>query len=283
MENRITFNIIFLSSIFLCLIGCRKLDTGGMFVSPESANERFKQSEEWNSNHPFQKIIVPADDYVIFSMSDSHVGETINLDTFLLRAAKENAAAIVMAGDLTTGHKDDYAVFQQHLLNADTLNLFPVAGNHDLYFNGWEQFHSRFGTSTFLFTVKTPAASDLFICIESGSGTLGSEQINWLKNILENKRADYRHCVLFTHTNFFREDHAISTNPPVEEIQFLMELFTKCRVDMLVAGHEHEKSTKIFGNTTYIVMDALLDNTDEAGYLKLSIKNENIVNEFVNF
>ena len=33
-----------------------------------------------------------------------------------------------------------------------------MAGNHDLFYDGWKEFYSRFGSSTYLFTVKTPDA-----------------------------------------------------------------------------------------------------------------------------
>jgi predicted phosphodiesterase len=282
MGNKITTNIILALSLCTCFSACNKVDVGGMFVSTESANQRYEQSAEWNNVHPFNEIVVPADDYVIFSMSDSHVGGTANLDTFLARAASANAQAVVMVGDLTTGHKEDYDVFQQHLSNPDSLALFPIAGNHDLYFDGWEQYYARFGTSTYYFSVITPTAKDLYICLESGSGTLGSEQMEWLENVLENERADYRRCIVFTHDNFFRYRHTASTSPVVEELQTLMDLFTKYQVDMLVAGHDHEKSEEVFGNTTYLVMDALLDGYDQAGYLQLSIKSGSIEYDFIN-
>ena len=94
-----------------------------------------------------------------------------------------------MAGDLTTGHEEDYNVFEQHLPQQDSLPAFLIAGNHDLFFNGWKEFYSRFGSSTYLFTVKTPDATDLFICLETGGGTLGDKQLEWLINILQTIRS----------------------------------------------------------------------------------------------
>ena len=97
-----------------------------------------------------------------------------------------NAVAVVMVGDLTTGHAEDYALFEQHLPNRDSLPSFLIPGNHDLYFNGWEEFYTRFGSSTYFFTIRTTTATDLFICLDSGGGTLGNLQLDWLKEMLEN-------------------------------------------------------------------------------------------------
>lgn len=281
MGNKLIKNIIFVLGVCSCFSACKKLDFSGMIISDETANKRFEQSVEWNTDHSFRELIVPSDDYIIFSMSDSHVGGTNNLDAFMNIAVSANAVAVVMAGDLTTGHAEDYTVFQQHLPNPDSIALFPVVGNHDLFFDGWEQFYSRFGSSVYIFTVKTPNATDLYICLDSGSGTLGSLQIDWLKDILENVRPNYRRCVLITHNDFFRFGHAESTNPLVEELHVLMELFVKHNVDMLIAGHDHQKDAEVFGNTTYIVMDALLDDNSDSGYLKINVINGNIEYQFV--
>lgn len=52
--------------------------------------------------------------------------------------------------------------------------------------------------------VNTSEASDLFICLDSGSGTLGEKQLAWLREILEKKRANSQNCFVVTHNNFFR-------------------------------------------------------------------------------
>ena len=157
-----------------------------------------------------------------------------------------------------------------------------VVGNHDLYFDGWKQFYSLFGATTYQFTVTTPQGTDLFIGLDTGSGTLGSDQLEWLENVLKNERANYRHCILFTHNNFFRIRHTFSTNPLVEELQVLMELFIKHDVDMMVTGHDHKKNVVKFGNTTHITLDALQDDFKDAGYLKLNIAPSEVGYEFIN-
>lgn len=232
---------------------------------------------EWNSQHPYREIIVPSDEYFILTMSDSHIGATNNLDIFLTKAKNINSSAVVMVGDLTTGHTKDYNVFQQHIPIQDSLPSFQIVGNHELYFDGWKEFYSRFGASTYIFTVKTSEASDLFICLDTGGGTLGNKQLDWLKEILQNVRPNYRRCIVLTHNNLIRIRHTPTTNPPVEELRVLIELFTKHSVDMVITGHDHKKSAKVFGNTTYIIMEALVD----AGYFQLNFKNSTIEYKFL--
>jgi len=280
MENKLVKILILYSFFFLT--ACNKADIRSMFISYESANERFEQSMTWNLQNPFKKIMVSSGSYVIFVMGDSHTGGIKNVNMFFKDALEANASAIVMVGDLTTGKIKDYNIFEDNLINAGDIELFPVVGNHDLYFNGWNEFYSRFGSSTYYFTVKTTDAEDIFICLDSGSGTLGSKQIKWLEQFLDKKRDEYRHCIVFTHNNFFRSRHTMSTNLLVEELYVLLDLFVTYNVDMVITGHDHKKSIEKLGNTTYLVMDALLDGNKNAGYLKIFIdSNKNIEYEFV--
>ena len=258
------------------------LDLKGFIYAYEPVNARFHQSMQWNYDHPYREITVPDDNYLLYVMGDSHVGGTKNLDAFFNDAINARAVAAVMVGDLTSGHAEDYQTFKQHLPPPDSLLTFPIAGNHDLYFDGWKQFFPLFGSSTYLFTVKTPKATDLFICLDSGSGTLGNDQLDWLKSILRSERPGYRHCVIFSHVNLFRNRHTSSTNPLVEELYVLMDLSVRYQIDMVITGHDHVKNVEKLGNTTYLTMDALLDGSSHAGYLKLSVKQGNIEYEFIN-
>jgi len=161
------------------------------------------------------------------------------------------------------------------------VHYFLLVGNHDLYFDGWKIFYNYFGSSTYYFTVQTPTNNDLYICLDSGSGTLGSKQLSWLKNVLSSKRANYRNCVVFSHVNFFRNRHKGSTNPPIEELYVLLDLFNQYKVNMVISGHDHIRFINNFGCTTYITTDGLLDSNPNASFLKLKVDNENLNYEYV--
>ena len=79
----------------------------------DTANQRFNQSMDWNNNHSSREIVVQSDDYSIMSIGDSHVGGTINLDRLFNNAKATSASAVVIAGDLTTGHEKDYNAFER--------------------------------------------------------------------------------------------------------------------------------------------------------------------------
>ncbi len=282
MEHRLKKTAFFVL-LGILLGSCdNDLDMKGFVCAYDPVNTRFHQSMQWNNDHPYREITVPDDDYLLYVMGDSHVGGTKNLDAFFNDAINARAVAAVMVGDLTSGHAEDYQTFKQHLPPTDSLLTFPIAGNHDLYFDGWKQFFSLFGSSTYLFTVKTSNATDLFICLDSGSGTLGRSQLDWLKSILRSERSGYRHCVIFSHVNLFRNRRTSSTNPLVEELYVLMDLSVRYQVDMVITGHDHVKDVAELGNTTYLTLDALQDGCSHAGYLKLFVKQGNIEYDFAN-
>lgn len=263
-------------SLMLLLAGCEKMEMRGFIASYEDAEERFRQSSEWNSLHGPAQININTLDYKVFAMGDSHVGGTRNLELFFSDARESGAAAAVMVGDLTTGHAEDFNRFEAMIPPADSLSCFAVPGNHDLYFNGWDSYYELFGSSSLQFVVNTPLGSDLFICLDSGGGTLGSSQLEWVEGLLEQSREDYRHCTVFTHVNLFRFRPTASTNPFVEEIRELLDLFTRYHVEMVVNGHDHKRDSGNLGPTTYLIMDALLDGFPDASYLELHYSDQSI-------
>ena len=94
MEGRSGKILIYIS--LLLLASCDKFEPRGFFLSYESADERFEQSMKWNSNNPIREVVVSNNEYSIYAMADSHVGETNNLDIFLTEAITDGAAATVM-------------------------------------------------------------------------------------------------------------------------------------------------------------------------------------------
>lgn len=280
MEPRKKLTVLITWSITLVLTSCEKEQF--ILIPTESANERFHQSETWNDANPFRTIRVKSDDYLIMTMADSHVedGNTLNLDHFFGVAKSMKPAAVFLDGDLTDGRSNQYDEFQRHLPVPDSLSTFLIAGNHDVYFNGWKEFYSRFGSSTYLVTVETPQHRDLYICLDSSGGTLGDCQLKWLKETLQELRPDYRNCIVFTHNNFFREHHTPSTNPMTEELQVLIELFTKYDVEMVITAHDHKRADSLFGITRYIQLDAIQDGKNQASYFKIFVRKGKIEYSF---
>lgn len=262
--------IVFLS-LSITVPSCFKdADFSGLVRSSAPVEERFSQSMEWNAHHPFTNIIVTSEDYNLLVTADVHVGNagTIhNYLKFIERGIKSDITAMVFAGDISTGKEEDQITFKNQLPDQYVKPSFVIMGNHELYYDGWEYFYRLFGSSTYYFTIQTPSKQDLYICLDTGSGTLGKSQFGWLKNILDTRRKDFDKCVIVTHQNFFRDHHTGSTNPLTEELISLMDLFEKYQVNMVITGHDHRRALDELGNVTYVTMDALKDDAKNATYL----------------
>jgi len=273
MRNR----IMLLTALTLTMASCEQPAD----LLPEPVDPRFKQSREWTDKKSFREITVQSDDYSVLFLADSHSGTTQNLKSVFNIATATGVSAVCIAGDLTDGDIKDYQVFAEALPGEDEIPTFVTPGNHDFWSeNGWNAFYSWFGPSSYYFTVRTPDATDMYIALDSGSGTLGGEQLDWLENILKGKRSECRHCIVFTHNNFLRFRHSLISNPLVEELNVLINLFTVYHVDMLIAGHDHEHDAVMFGITNYIIAGSISDDDPDACYLEVGINKGNRSYEF---
>lgn len=258
------------------LAGCYTIDPSGFFVTDTNANQRFAESMVWNGTHPDRDITLTTDNYSVFNLSDCHLGSADNLDSLFQIAMDTGAVAVFAAGDLTTGHEEDFQNYAAHLPDPDTLPVFSVAGNHDLYFDSWAAYLENIGSSTYFISVTTPVAKDLYIFLDTGSGTLGTSQMSWLEGLLQTERLDYRHCIIVTHNNLLRIRHTLSTTPMLEEVHVLMDLCVEHDVNMVITGHDHVQYDELFGKTRHITLDALVDE----GYMDLRIEGDSISYSF---
>jgi hypothetical protein len=281
MENiRETGIVYFLIIILTCNSCMDDADLTGFLYSADPVNERVEQSLKWNDNHPAKDVIFNSTDYSLLVAGDSEIGSTANLDTLIGRAKKPGVAGYVVVGDITSGDPKGYDILKNDLNEKNPGPAFYILGNHDLFFNGWDKYFEYFGSSTYAFTVKAGDTSDLYICLDSGNGTIGSRQLNWLSDLLAKERKNHRFCIIFNHVNFFREHHTFSANPLVDELRVLIDLFYRNSVDMVIMGHDHRRSEESFGKTHYVTLDAFYDGYKEASYLRLEIKNGKLISGF---
>jgi UDP-2,3-diacylglucosamine pyrophosphatase LpxH len=267
--NKKLFCLIFSS---LTLISCNKdTDVWGVIIAYNTANQRFRQSEEWNTLHGFKTLNVISENYSIVVGGDTHIGGINNFMTFLVEAEKPENLAFVLVGDLVTGRKTDYDTLKYHLPKYENHPFFLLPGNHDLYFDGWKTYFDYFGSASYFFTVQTPTSKDIFICLDSSGGGLGDLQTQWLTNLLDLERSKYRNCVILTHINFFDANNKWALYPLIQNSSKLQTLFTKYNVNMVVSGHVHKKTIKTVGSTTYLTVIALMDTNSSVNFLKLSI------------
>ena len=267
--------------LLFILASCGKnIDYMGLFMTfNESPDERFEQSMEYNAEHGYDKISGVPDDYKVYVMSDIHVDfSTNNLDRYVSDYLKDTVAApfSLCLGDVinATGHFDYFYEHVKPVTKAGR-TIYYTVGNHDLYFNQWPEYRSRFHTSTYWFEVRTEGGyKDLYIALDSGNGTLGMKQRDWLEDVLKTKSGQgYRHIIVFTHTHFFKKDasQGHTSNFNLEETYDLFDLFDRYDVSLVVQGHSHARDLTIFKDVVYLRVDALEDHYPDAFYTILKV------------
>lgn len=276
MRNIIIFTTI---AVITILYGCERYDIKGMIASSsKKVDIRFEESMAINAKNQCDTLIkTKGTEYRIYIASDFHVTTSAqNIDRYLYYATKDtNNVCTMILGDITD-QKDGHKIASDTLAKYNNSTIRYVTGNHDLYFNQWETYKEHFGSSSYYFVIETDNAKDLFICLDSGSGTLGKKQSDWIKNILKSKRAHYRHCMIMTHTNFFDTD--LSQFPTgsfsTEETIMLSGMFSKYNVDYVISGHDHTRDISELNGVKYITSDEMKNGSKKASYIIIDINNQ---------
>ena len=106
-------------------------------------------------------------------------------------------------------------------------------------------------------------------------GTLGTAQLQWLRELLTTNHLPlttnhpFRHTIVFTHTHLFKRDNSQghTSNYAIEETYELTSLLEQGGVDMYWCGHDHSREITDYAGFTSIVVDAIEDHYPPAFYM----------------
>ena len=281
---------VFIYIVVLALAAaCETADLSGFLISPsDNVDRRFEQSLEITGNRSVAVVEAP-DEYVFYVCTDIHVdGTTDNFDTFVsdLRNDGNSSFALVL-GDVSA-RKGMMQTFASAMTFDPTVHIydrpvFVIPGNHDMYFSQWQDYKSLLGASAYYFEVLTSRGKDLFIALDSASGTLGGRQTKWLRELFAERREDYNRCVVFKHTNMFKTDNSQTTagNMPLDETFALTELFDRYDVAAVFQGHDHYREDLTYRGVRYTIVGAIKDKGAAPEYLKVTMSKDTVRYEWV--
>lgn len=276
------FITILLCSAAAC--GCNEVDFKGLFMpTGDGVEKRFEQSAEMNEDL-YAGAVQVEKDYIFYAATDPHIDDTnINLSLFndALRNDTEAAFGVVL-GDCTDVrdnlHKYQEALTYNPEVHAGDPRIFHLLGNHDLFFNGWVDFKETIGPSVYWFEATYEGGKDLYISLDTATGTLGRKQTQWFRSFLTDNRQNYRHCIILTHTNFFYTDNSQtgSGNMPFEESLALIDFLGKQNTTLVLQGHDHYREDLTYANVRYTVLGAIHDGAEAPEYLKVHVTPEDV-------
>ena len=256
---------IFLGTLFslslIALTGCN--------ITPESF-----WSGDNNVNHRYRPIknISASDDeirgwadsvsgsYEVLVLTDVHKGASYYksgvdaafekwLNSYDLSKVKFALGLGDFADGAKEGQMKDYAALVSKI-EAKGIKVLNVIGNHDLFQSDGYELYSKYcypGTSYYKFYTKNLA----WYGLDSGSGTLGSRQLEGLKAAMavESKRV-----VVFTHVPLSRSELAQWFLPfclrDTTERNILIQFFSEMEIQGYLCGHYHPGGVDKFGNFT---------------------------------
>ena len=285
-----TYIIIFAVAALMAT-SCNRLDILGMAVNRSDTEERVADWLDYNEQNGEPVIENAPDEYHVYSCSDSHYSERdsivpqgANDRLYQYITAERNdpkALFAIHAGDMVNESGETGFVMTEATLkyNAETQAendpCFLVIGNHDVYYDCAEFFKQHFHTSTYTVTVKTVGGyQDLFIFLDSGNGTHGKRQLDWLEEKLSHRK-DYRHCIVISHNWLFRTSYNYTTTPaanlPQDEQYAFMDLMSNNNVELVLMGHFHMREQRQFGGVHYVMSDNLNDGKVTPSYLVVTV------------
>ena len=257
------------------------LDLLGMF-SPngEVVDVRYDQSMAYNATQGEIHLNMGSDDYMMYVCTDSHITRKShkNLDYFIDTYNAETAPKIAV-------HLGDLIDAQKNFPCADD-HLFITPGNHDVYFKQWPIYRSYFNTSIYWFDTNNGSKKlDLFICLDTADGTLGTKQMKWLRELLEQKSKEgYRRIIVYTHTHFWKLDDSQghTSNFSLEETYELAALLAQYNVAYVWSGHQHARQSVLFRGVNYLVLDATKDSEKGQSYMTVQM-GEHAIYHYIDY
>jgi Icc protein len=214
------------------LASCR-YGLGEAFGRPSPVDERIIDA---SAVVPAGPVVADDENYVFVMVSDTHFpagadpSGAAGLAAFL---ALRGAEFVVVGGDLAdAGLPDEYARYDAW---ADSLGVpvYAAVGNHDLYNGGWSTFSTIVGASYYSFDVGSRA----FYFVDSGSGTLGRDQIAMLRDEFA---GDPDPKVIVTHYPLYDgSDTYYYKFTNTAERAALVDLYARNGVELLLEGHTH--------------------------------------------
>lgn len=274
-KKKTLINIIFLIA-FTFFNSC-KYGSDNLFYTGASVNERTKEGITFLEDNPVQEKLK----YNVLIFSDTHFGSKRKnppyqkLYEYLdkIKETSDYPAFAIALGDLTdtagVEEFEQYDDFIQTLENKYNLKTYNIIGNHDCYLSGWDNWKNNCYPHTSFYKFETANFSYYFL--DTGTGTIGKNQLNHLKKEMQKDskpKIICSHYPLYTSTVLFCLSDTYERNE-------LISLFQKSKAKIVLSGHIHRNETTNLGNFFQQTITSFT-YYHEFGILKVDEKNSKV-------
>lgn len=258
--------IILIFAACLLFSSCQ-YDLQNAFYRAEDTDARAKTC------HTLKDSDIPhpsSDVYTVALFSDIHFGgkSTRHEQDFLdwLTEAKNNGNApefCICVGDVAEhGYKKEFTAYNEFSKQIEVIlgggKVYNVLGNHDLYNNGWDDYHQMIFPYESFYTFKTKTFS--WYCIDSASGTLGRKQFDMIEELFEN---DPSPKIVLTHVPAYSNPlnfMGYYSFQNTYEADMLLTLYSKNNVKMVISGHIHQSYKNYFHNFQELTVSSITES-----------------------
>ena len=228
-----------------------------------------------------QKIAAGKSDFKVAVFGDFGM-QTGVAGPIMREISASDADIAVCTGDMFRHPNVGSAFYLRSFFKKNLLKpYFCTAGNHDTDDGSYSLSHYWLvaGAEQYYFSY----GDTLFIVLNTADGRFDEERFAYLDYILREHRADFRRCILVTHT----PPAADNSQPGYENrvlAGMLKRLDKKFRIDGMICGHFHiAKKLDFNGIPVYVSPTAGQKNRDKKhphyGYLTLHFKTDGSIAE----
>lgn len=212
-------------------------------------------------------IHIPTSDFGFVQISDSHIGfnkdanpdviSTLQAAIDKINALSKSPSFVLHTGDLSHLSKAaEFDTLDQSLKSIKTEKIFYVPGEHDVLTDNGKQYLERYGKGTqgagwYSFNsngVHFIGLVNVLNLKAGGLGSLGNEQLEWLKNDVKGLSSSTP-IVVFAHIPLWTiyPDWGWGTDDSAQALSYLKRFGSVT----VLNGHIHQNIQKIEGNITF--------------------------------
>ena len=196
-----------------------------------------------------------------------------------LPSSEKPGFCLVLGDVVDYGAAEQYPAYVSFINNIESRNVkvFNVAGNHDLYNSGWDNWRSNCYPHTSFYNFKTSGFS--FYGLDTGSGGPGYEQLTSLQSAFS---VDSKPKIVFSHYPFFSDSLVFSMCDTTER-NLALDMFQKNNVRLYLCGHIHKYELYDFGTLRHLALPsfrydgiwALVTVDESSGTYSVKFYNKN--------